>query len=52
MSNNKFKVLVVEDEANLRSLVETVLESNNYQMISAAPATWVRPCFFLTIRML
>ena len=36
MSNNKFKVLVVEDEANLRSLVETVLESNNYQMISAS----------------
>ena len=35
MSNNKYKNLVVEDEANIRSFMETVLESNNYQMISA-----------------
>ena len=35
MSNNKYKILVVEDEANIRSFMETVLESNNYQMISA-----------------
>lgn len=35
MSNNKYKILVVEDEANIRSFMETVLESNNYQMICA-----------------
>lgn len=35
MSNNKYKILVIEDEANIRSFMETVLESNNYQMICA-----------------
>ena len=35
MSNNKYKILVIEDEVNIRSFMETVLESNNYQMISA-----------------
>ena len=35
MSNNKFKILVIEDEVNIRSFMETVLESNNFQMISA-----------------
>ena len=28
MSNNKFKVLVVEDEANICSFIETLLETN------------------------
>ena len=35
MSNNKYKILVVEDEANIRTFMETILESNNYQMICA-----------------
>ena len=35
MSNNKYKILVIEDEANIRTIMETVLESNNYQMICA-----------------
>ena len=35
MSNNKYKILVIEDEANIRNFIETVLESNNYQMICA-----------------
>ena len=35
MSNNKYKILVIEDEANIRTFMETVLESNNYQMIWA-----------------
>ena len=35
MSNNKYKVLIVEDEANIRTFVGTVLETNNYQMLSA-----------------
>lgn len=35
MSNNKYKILVVEDEANIRSLVATVLESSQYQILTA-----------------
>lgn len=35
MSNNKFKILLVEDEQNILNLVETVLESNGYAFLSA-----------------
>ena len=35
MSNNKFKVLVVEDEANICSFIETLLETNGYQSLVA-----------------
>ena len=30
MSNNKFKVLIVEDEANICSFIETLLTTNDY----------------------
>lgn len=33
--NNKYKVLVIEDEDNINNLVSTLLESNGYQVISA-----------------
>ena len=36
MSNNKYKVLVIEDEANIRSFIQTVLETNGYQVLTAA----------------
>ena len=36
MSNNKYKVLVIEDESNIRSFVQTVLETNGYQALTAA----------------
>lgn len=31
--NNKYKILLVEDESNIRSLVSTMLETNGYQVI-------------------
>lgn len=36
MSNNKYKILVIEDEANIRSFMDTILESNGYQALSAS----------------
>ena len=35
MSNNKFKVLLVEDDKNIASFIQTVLESNGYQVLTA-----------------
>lgn len=34
-SNNKFKVLIVEDEDNIRTFVKTILETNGYQVLEA-----------------
>lgn len=39
MSNNKYKILVIEDENNIRSFVRTVLEANEYQVITAETCT-------------
>lgn len=36
MSNNKYKVLVIEDEANIRGFVQTVLETGGYQVLTAS----------------
>lgn len=35
MSNNKYKVLIVDDEANIRSFIAVILESNGYQVLTA-----------------
>ena len=35
MSNNKYKVLVVEDDKNILSFIQTILESNGYQVLTA-----------------
>jgi two-component system KDP operon response regulator KdpE len=35
MSNNKFKLLVVEDEANIRSFIQVILEANDFKVITA-----------------
>ena len=35
MSNNKYKILVVEDDYNILSMIQTVLDSNGYQVITA-----------------
>ncbi len=36
MTQNKYRILLVEDESNIRNLVKTILESAGYQVISAA----------------
>ena len=36
MSNNKYKVLIIDDEANIRSFMGAILESNGYQVLTAA----------------
>jgi len=35
MSNNKFKILVVEDDRNIASMIQTVLDTNGYQVLLA-----------------
>ena len=35
MGNNKYKVLVVEDDRNILSFVQTILETNGYQVLTA-----------------
>ena len=35
MSNNKYKILIVEDDRGIANVVQTVLEANGYQVLSA-----------------
>ena len=35
MSNNKFKILIIEDETNIRSFIRANLETSDYQVICA-----------------
>ncbi len=35
MNNNKYKVLIIEDEANIRNFVKTILSTNGYQVLEA-----------------
>ena len=35
MNNNKYKILFIEDEANIQTFVAALLEANDYQVISA-----------------
>lgn len=35
MSNNKYKILIVEDDRNIAGFVQTILETNGYQVLTA-----------------
>jgi len=35
MSNNKYKILVIEDDRGISSFIQTVLETNGYQVLTA-----------------
>ena len=35
MSNNKFKVLLVEDDRNITTSLQAILETNGYQVLTA-----------------
>lgn len=39
MSNNKYKILIVEDEAGIRNFIKTNLETSDYQVICAETYT-------------
>lgn len=34
MSNNKYRILIIEDEANICNLLETILTTNGYQVVT------------------
>ncbi|MBR6812666.1 MAG: response regulator transcription factor [Oscillospiraceae bacterium] len=36
MSNNKYKILLIEDEANIRNMVQTILDANDYQTLTCS----------------
>jgi len=35
MSNNKYKILVVEDDTKISGMIQTILETNSYQVLTA-----------------
>ncbi len=35
MGNNKYKVLIIEDDRNILSFIQTILEANGYQVLTA-----------------
>ena len=35
MSNNKYKILVVEDDRNILNMIQTILDTNDYQVLTA-----------------
>ena len=45
MTQNKYKILLVEDEANIRNLVATMLETEGYQMILAGSCMEAKTMF-------
>ena len=45
MSNNKFKILVIEDDAKIRNFVATVLEANDFSVYTAQTCSMGKTLF-------
>ena len=45
MTNNRYKILLVEDDANIRLVVTTLLESSDYQVIQAETCRLARTLY-------
>ncbi len=45
MENNKYKILLVEDDASIRSVVATMLEAENYQVIISETCNLAKSLF-------
>lgn len=45
MSNNRYKILVIEDEDHIRNLICTILETNDYQVIQASTCQMAKMLF-------
>ena len=45
MSNNRYKILVIEDEDNIRTLVETILQTHDYQVIPTGTCHMAKTLF-------
>ena len=44
--NNKYKILVVEDEPNIVTFVEALLVANDYQVITAESCSMAKTLFY------
>lgn len=44
--NNKYKILLIEDEVNIRNFVKTILEANDYQVVTASNGTEGKLMFY------
>ena len=45
MNNNKYKILLIEDEANISGFVTALLEANGYQVIKAESSAMARAMY-------
>ncbi len=45
MMNNKYKILLVEDEANIRNVIATLLETSDYKVIQADTCAQAKTMF-------
>lgn len=45
MTNNKYKILLIEDDVNIRTVITTILESEDYQVILAGTCTLAQTLF-------
>ena len=45
MKNNKYKILLVEDDGNIRTVIAALLETSDYQVIQAETGAMAETLF-------